>query len=76
MASAAVTGGSQAELYVDIDGEMVQREPTAVVVGSGTSGPKLHCPQSLADTDAAEGVLTGTWAGQSEPQPLVLASVR
>ena len=40
------------------------------------SGPMLHRPQSLADTDAAAGALAGTWAGESEPQPLVLASVR
>ena len=38
VATAALTGGGQAEQYVDIDGELVFREPTAVVVGNGTSG--------------------------------------
>lgn len=114
VASAAITGGSQAELFVDIDGERVRREPTALVVGSGTSGvpgPALpsidhltvriehgltvveadalqvvllrvprgavpHRPESLPGPVSAEGLLTGTWAGQSEPQPLVLAFAR
>ena len=113
VASAALAGGHQAELFVEIDGEMVKREPTALVAGSGASGapvllpsagelavrvegglnvvetdalqlvvlrvldrPALHRPESLSGTSTAEGTLTGTWAGQSEPQPLVLALVR
>ena len=113
VASAAVAGGRQAELFVEIDGELVQRKPTAPVVGSGTSGapillpsvddvavrnedgltvvettslqlvilrvpggPAQHRPASLSGAVTAEGTLTGTWAGQSEPQPLVLAFTR
>jgi len=38
VATAVLTGGGQAELYVDVDGERVRREPTANVVGSGASG--------------------------------------
>lgn len=114
VATAAVTGGHQAELFVDIDGERVQREPTALVAGSGTGaapgpalpsidhltvrdehdltiaeadtlqvvllrvpgGATLRRPESLTGTVRAEGTLTGTWAGQSEPQPLVLAVTR
>ena len=113
VASAAVTGGHQAELFIDVDGEMVRREPTAVVVGNGTrvapallpsidevsvrldggltvvdadtlqlvllrvlGVPTLHRPESLSGTVAAEGMLTGIWAGQLAPQPLVLAFVR
>lgn len=112
-AIAAITGGHQAELFVDIDGERVQREPTALVVGSGASdapvllpsvddvavrvegrlsvvettalqlvvlrvlsSPTLHRPESLGGTARAEGTLAGTWVGQSEPQPLVLAFTR
>jgi hypothetical protein len=37
-ATAALTGGRQAEQVVEIDGERVVREPTAVVAGSGTPG--------------------------------------
>ncbi|HEY3547599.1 MAG TPA: hypothetical protein VGK17_16120 [Propionicimonas sp.] len=38
VATAALTGGRQADLYVHVDGELVRREPTALVVGSGTDG--------------------------------------
>jgi hypothetical protein len=38
VATAVLTGGRQAELYVEIDGEMVRREPSALVVGSGAPG--------------------------------------
>lgn len=34
-ASTVVTGGHQADLLIEVDGEMVQRDPTAVVAGSG-----------------------------------------
>jgi hypothetical protein len=36
----------------------------------------LRWPASLAGTNAAEGVLTGTWTGQPERVPLVLAAAR
>ena len=38
VASAALTGGVQAEQYLEIDGERVVREPTARVVGDGQFG--------------------------------------
>jgi hypothetical protein len=38
VATAALMGGRQADLYVDVDGELVRREPTALVVGSGAGG--------------------------------------
>lgn len=115
-ATATITGGRQADLFVDVDGELVPREPSAVVVGSGTGGaavpttpsvedisarfeagltvvettdltlavarvlradaPELRWPASLVRTKTAEAVLTGTWTGQSEPLPLVLAALR
>lgn len=116
-AAAALTGGSQAEQVIDIDGERVVREPTALVRGSGTPDTRapglptidsvmtrpelgatvvnaelLHLvvarvlgteasalylvPQLARQADAAEqAVLTGTWAGQAEPQTLVLVRV-
>ncbi|HEX7716254.1 MAG TPA: 1,4-alpha-glucan branching protein [Marmoricola sp.] len=44
VATAALTGGRQADQYVDVDGELVVREPTAVVVGSGTGSVTLPAP--------------------------------
>ena len=38
VAAAALTGGGQAEQYVTKDGELVRREPTAVIFGSGKQG--------------------------------------
>jgi hypothetical protein len=38
VAAAALTGASQAEQFIDIDGQRVVREPTALVRGSGTPG--------------------------------------
>lgn len=35
VAAAALTGGRQAELYLEVDGERILREPTALVAGSG-----------------------------------------
>ena len=36
--TAVLTGGGQAEQYVEVDGKRVRLEPTAVVVGSGKEG--------------------------------------
>lgn len=107
-ATAAITGGRQAEMFIEIDGEMVRREPTALVAGSvveGSALPTLPAVEEISvrheagttvvDTgllhivisrvldgtdlptgsDSAEGVLSGTWAGQTEPRRLVVASV-
>ena len=107
-ATAAVTGGRQAELMIEIDGEMVRREPTALVAGTVVAGsalPTLPAVKEISvrheggtavvDTgslhivvarvldgtdlpavpNAGEGVLSGTWAGQVEPQRLVVVSV-
>jgi len=48
-ATAALTGGHQAELNIEIDGEMVVREPTAVVAGSGAPGGAGVNPPAVAD---------------------------
>ncbi len=47
VATAALTGGRQAELYLEIDGERVTREPTALVSGSGASGSPVPPPVSV-----------------------------
>jgi hypothetical protein len=113
VATAALTGGRQADQNVDTDGELVFREPTALVVGSGASGTPVPAQVSAdrvsvrhehgatvveagdarlvivrapgTDTDVAGllevleptadvawAMLTGTWSGQVEPQPLVV----
>ena len=43
-ATAALTGAHQAEQWIEIEGVMVQREPTAVVEGSGTSTSRVVLP--------------------------------
>jgi hypothetical protein len=47
VASAALTGGVQAELYVEIDDERVLREPTARVVGNGRHGAATPAVPSI-----------------------------
>jgi hypothetical protein len=49
--TAILTGASQADQYISVDGELVFREPTAIVVGSGTLGaavPALAAVDGLA----------------------------
>ncbi|TFC55257.1 MULTISPECIES: hypothetical protein [unclassified Cryobacterium] len=49
VATAAITGGHQAELTIETDGQMVVREPTAVVAGSGTPGGAAVTPPAVAE---------------------------
>lgn len=103
VATAIITAGHEAELYIEVDGERVPREHTAQVSGSGMSmtvpappdvdditvqtegtatvveagGMRIVVPRVLpaalppqAD-ERGSGVLTGTWPGQADPQPLV-----
>ncbi len=77
------SGAHQAEQFIDIDGQRVTREPTALVTGSGieTDAPAaavsrltiLRVPGTQHPADATTthlGTLTGTWAGQPEPATL------
>lgn len=81
------SGDRGAEQFIDIDGERVTREPTALVRGSGvkTDAPPpaaarltvLRVPGTAhphADDAAAavDGTLTGTWAAQPDPLTLVI----
>ena len=50
MASAILTGGTQAELLIEIDGEMTTREPTVRVKGSGTPDTPVPDVAALAIT--------------------------
>jgi hypothetical protein len=68
------TGGQQAEVFIEIDGELVKREPTAVVRGSGSDagGSTITVVRYPAPGVASGGdVLTGSWGDLSEPVLLV-----
>ncbi|MBB5632085.1 hypothetical protein BKA04_000308 [Cryobacterium mesophilum] len=57
-ATAALSGGHEAALFVDVDGERVKREPTAIVHGSG-SGPTDIALPAVADVSVRnEGQVT------------------
>ena len=65
VASAALTGGVQAEQYLEIDGERVVREPTARVVGDGQFGtPTPSVPPIDAVSTRHEGATTIGDAGE------------
>jgi hypothetical protein len=78
------SAGHEAPQYIDIDGERVTRVPTVLVRGSGlkTDAPAGSISRAtLLRVPGAEhppadsaliaiGTLTGTWAGQGEPQVL------
>jgi len=72
VATAALTGGRQAELYLEVDGERVTREPTARVVGSGASGAFMP-PLASVDEIAARQEQGATVV---ELGPLVLVIAR
>lgn len=48
VAAAALNGGHQAELFIDIDGKRVERTPTALVTGTGTARDSVILP-ALSD---------------------------
>ena len=49
VASTIVAGGREAEMYFEVDGQRVPRDPTAVVVGSGMSGVPAPSLPSVGD---------------------------
>lgn len=82
LARAILTGGTQVEQWIEIDGVMTRREPTARVFGSGAEiAPELgevSVEIVRVPGAAASGplVLTGTWTDRPEPTVLATASVR
>jgi hypothetical protein len=60
---AILTGGHQAELLVDVDGELVRREPTALVSGSGTATGAPAAAELTSMTTRHDGGLTTVAAG-------------
>lgn len=61
VATAIIAGEGQADLYVDVDGVRVKREPTATVSGSGIDGASVPAPprvdEIVVHTDASETVV-------------------
>ena len=69
------SGGHEAELLVQIDGEMVTREPTARVLGSDTGSGDTSLVEvvryPVGEAVTAGDVLTGVWGELTEPVLLV-----
>jgi hypothetical protein len=80
LARAILSGGTQVEQWIELDGVMTRREPSAEVIGSG-SAAALDPESVVLDVVRVpthghwDGlVLTGTWTGH--PDPTVLATAR
>ena len=75
--AAIVEGGHEAEMWIEVDGAMTKREPTATVVGSGVpaSGDLeiVRIPGAV-ETEDGYATLIGQWVGH--PEPTVLARIR
>jgi len=82
LARAILTGGTQVEQWIEVDGVMTLREPTAEVVGSGSEiEPTVDAVALDVVRVPVEGprdglVLTGTWIGHPVPTVLATASAR
>jgi hypothetical protein len=57
-AAAALAGGHQAALFIDVDGERVERDPTALVSGSGSYSTDLALPAVQDISTRDEGYVT------------------
>jgi hypothetical protein len=64
LATAMLTGGSQADLYLEVDGRQERREPRTTVRGSGSAGPAVPVVDEVAVRD--EGPLTVVRGGGLE----------
>ena len=79
LARAILTGGTQVELWIEVDGEMTLREPTARVVGSGSdstpdlSAVRVDIVRLPSGASTAPLMLTGTWTDHPEPNVLATA---
>ena len=82
LARAILTGGTQVELWIEIDGVMTRREPTARVWGTGSAAApipgdiELQVIRVPTDEDHDGLALLGTWADHPEPAILATASAR
>jgi len=71
VANAALSGGHQAELTIEIDGQLVVREPTAVVAGSGTEAAAGVTAPTVAEIHIRPE--TGATIVEAGPLRLVVA---
>jgi hypothetical protein len=77
-----LTGGSQVELWIELDGVMTLREPTAVVVGSGhetavdLDGVSVEIVRVPGSAETGPWMLTGTWTDHPESTVLASAAAR
>jgi hypothetical protein len=77
LARVILAGDTQVELWIEIDGVMTQREPSARVKGSGgetdpqVDSVDLDVVRVPASTEGGPRVLVGTWTGS--PDAVVLA---
>jgi hypothetical protein len=82
LARVILTGGSQVELWIELDGVMTQREPTAVVTGSGhetavdLDGVSVEIVRVPGSVEGGAWVLTGTWTDHPESTVLASAAAR
>jgi hypothetical protein len=82
LARVILTGDSQVELWIEIDGVMAQREPTAVVAGSGhesapdLDGVSVEIVRVPGSAESGPWVLTGTWTDHPESTVLAFAAAR
>jgi len=72
LASVISGEASQAEEFVDTQGELVRRDTTMHVTGSGAVTGVPVIVRRLGDTGDSIAGLVGTWVGQTDPVTLVI----
>jgi hypothetical protein len=82
LARVILTGDTQVELWIEIDGVMTRREPTATVAGSGhetapdLDGVSVDIVRVPGSAEGGPWVLTGTWTDHPESTVLARATAR
>jgi hypothetical protein len=84
LATTILSGGSGVEQWIEIDGVMTLREPTALVQGSGGDpDPDVNAYEldivrlpGTATAGPGDFVLTGTWTDSPQPTVLAIATPR
>jgi hypothetical protein len=80
LARAILTGGTQVEQWIEVDGVMTLREPTASVVGSGTeldpdlTNVDVEVVRVPGGRKSSALELTGTWTDHPERTVLAMLS--
>ena len=82
LARVILTGDTQVELWIELDGVMTRREPTAVVVGSGhetapdLDGVSVEIVRVPGSEEGGPWVLTGSWTDHPDSTVLARATAR